>query len=140
VWEFAEYNYLNGKVASQRFLDPNRTEHELKLSPTEKERKRQALSMYRSEQANLKYVDVLQEVFRPQGYDYAKPPHPGKLFYQRFQWVLYHPRDDFCRPLEVCAAFNDFVNLPRTCEDGLWHGTGNRRRAGDEHEGQRDGL
>ncbi len=35
--------------------------------------------------------------FRPfAGYDYARPPHPGVLFYQRFQWVWpRHPRVDY---------------------------------------------
>ena len=51
-----------------------------------------------------------REVFRPlAGYDYAKPPHPGVLFYQRFQWVWpRHPRVDYTKADEVCAALMAF--------------------------------
>ena len=106
VWEFSEYNYFGNKVRSQEFFDPNGTEQIIKLNSSEKELKRKALSIYRSEQANLNYVDIVQEEFRPQAaYNYSKPPHPGKLFYQRFQWARYHPRVDPCQPQEVCKAF-----------------------------------
>jgi LmbE family N-acetylglucosaminyl deacetylase len=110
VWEFSAYNYFGKKVRSQKFFDPNGTEQFIKLDSSEKELKRRALSIYRSERSNLSYVDVEQEVFRPKATcNYAEPPHHGRLFYQRFQWVRYHPRVDFCQPQEVCKAFVEFM-------------------------------
>lgn len=113
VWEFSEYNYFEGRVRSQEFPFANGTEHEVPLENAERQRKQQALAIYESERGNLRYIRTRREVFRPlAGYDYSKPPHPGKLFYQRFQWVPRHPRVDYCKPEEVCEAFRCF-GIPR---------------------------
>jgi hypothetical protein len=49
--------------------------------------------------------------FRPlAAYDYSKPPHEGKLWYERFQWVpLRHPRVDYTSCDEVSGAITDFL-------------------------------
>ncbi len=110
VWEFSEYHYYRGKVKSQDFFSQNGTEQTIVLDRSEQESKRQALSLYPSERGNLRHIDTSQEIFRPlTSYDYTRPPHPGKLFYQRFQWVPGHPRIDYCQPHEVCLAFKDFL-------------------------------
>ena len=110
VWEFSEYNYLEGRVRSQEFVSRTGAERESVLSDEERQRKRQLLALYRSERGNLRHVRTEREVFRPlAGYDYSRPPHPGKLFYQRFQWVPYHPRVDYCQPEEVCRAMISFT-------------------------------
>jgi len=110
VWEFSEYHFFNGKVTSQEFLSPNGTEEVIVLEDAERTRKQEALDLYRSERGNLRHIRTLQEAFRPLArYDYTAPPHRGKLFYQRFQWVPRHPRIDYCRPEEVCRAFSDFL-------------------------------
>jgi hypothetical protein len=46
---------------------------------------------------NLHYVQLRQESLRPLApYDYGAPPHGGRLFCERFQWVpLRHPSLDF---------------------------------------------
>lgn len=110
VWEFAEYNRALGQINLQRFPQLAGTEHEMVLAPIEVARKRRALSLYRSETRNLSYVKTERETFRPlPDHDYSQPPHPGLLFYQRFQWVPFrHPRVDFTRPEDVCAAFAQF--------------------------------
>jgi len=109
VWEFSEYHFFNGKVTSQEFLSPSGTEEILRLEGRERELKRRALSCYRSERGNLRHIRTRQEAFRPlAAYDYTRPPHGGKLFYRRFQWVPRHPRIDYCRPEEVCRAFSEF--------------------------------
>jgi len=105
VWEFSEYHFAGGRVAAQDFPAPNGTEIALALDPEESEAKRALLAVYASEKKNLGYVGLAREAFRPLArYDYAKPPHAGRTFYQRFQWVPHHPRVDRTRPEEVCGA------------------------------------
>lgn len=111
VLEFAEYNLAGGRVRSHAFPSPNGTEHVLTLTEAERSLKRRALGAYASEGGNLGYVASRQEVFRPLArYDYATPPHPGKLWYARFQWVPFrHPQVDFTRPRDVSRALAAFA-------------------------------
>lgn len=111
VLEFAEYNYANGKAHAQTFPAPNGKETILLLTPEEQAEKRRLLDLYQSEQKNLGYVGTKRECYRPLAdYDYAKPPHEGTLWYARFQWVPFeHPRVDFTKPKDVCAAIVAFL-------------------------------
>ena len=109
VWEFSEYHFAGGKVHSQEFVSAKGAEQRLVLTPEERAAKQRALGIYESEKRNLSYVRTEQEVFRPlAGYSYSRPPHPGRLFYQRYQWVPYHPRVDYTKPEEVCRALVEF--------------------------------
>lgn len=110
VWEFSEYNYAGGRARSQEFPATNGSEQAITLTLDERERKQKLLRLYQSEQKNLGLIRTAQEVFRPlAAYDYSRPPHEGKLFYERFQWVPFrHPRVDFTKPEEVCAAIRRF--------------------------------
>jgi LmbE family N-acetylglucosaminyl deacetylase len=110
VWEFAEYNNAGGRVLSQEFFAPNGGETVLELSGAETAEKRAVLALYASERGNLRHIGARREAFRPlPAYDYARPPHPGALFYQRFQWVWpRHPRVDYARPEQVSAALAAF--------------------------------
>ena len=109
VWEFSEYHFFNHTVTSQKFLSPNGTEEVILLEGRERKRKQKALACYRSERGNLRHIRTKQEVFRPLArYDYTQPPHHGKLFYQRFQWVPGHPRIDYVRPEAVSNAISEF--------------------------------
>jgi LmbE family N-acetylglucosaminyl deacetylase len=113
VWEFSEYNYAGGTVQANEFIATAGTEQILTLTPQEAAYKHQALSIYASEHGNLRHIATHQEAFRPlTHYDYARPPHEGRLFYQRFQWVPWHPRVDHCRPAEVCRALTGFAGVP----------------------------
>lgn len=115
VWEFSEYNNAGHRTRSQEFPKPNGSEREILLSAEEQAAKREALLAYASEQRNLGYVRLERECFRPiPAYDYSRPPHPGVLFYQRFQWVPFrHPRIDFTKPDEVSQAIAMFAAAPR---------------------------
>jgi LmbE family N-acetylglucosaminyl deacetylase len=106
VFEFSEYNFAGGKIRSQQFFDRNGTETQVLLDDSERATKTRALAIYRSEAKNLSYVQTAQEELRrlPK-HDYSRPPHDGRTFYQRFQWVPHHPRVDRCQPEEVCRAF-----------------------------------
>lgn len=112
VLEYAEYNYLGSVTREQEFPKPNGTEQTLLLSPQEQEKKCAALKIYASEKNNLGYVGTKRECFRKiAAYDYNQPPHKGKLWYARFQWVPFrHPRVDFTRPYEVSNAINQFYS------------------------------
>ncbi len=109
VWEFAAYNWAGGRVGAQTFPEINGTETTLTLTPEEQALKKRLLALYASERDNLGYVGTTRECFRPLArYDYTRPPHPGTVWYARFQWVPFrHPRLDFTRPTEVSAAIED---------------------------------
>ena len=106
VREFAEYNLAGGDVRSQSFPQRNGTEEILTLTGDEARFKADLLSIYRSERLNLRYVRMEQESLRPLArYDYGAPPHSGRLFCERFQWVpLRHPSVDFEPSATVRAA------------------------------------
>lgn len=110
VREFAEYNLSGGRVQSQTFAQPNGTEATLTLTAEEARLKAELLAIYRSERMNLRYVRLRQESLRPlASYDYRSPPHPGRLFCERFQWVpVRHPSVDFEPSAAMRAALADW--------------------------------
>lgn len=110
IFEFSEYNFAGGKKHSNEFPAPNGAEQIMRLSGREQILKQLALGLYVSEKKNLNYVRTDQENFRPlASYDYAKPPHEGKVWYARFHWVPFaHPRIDFTKPADVSATLASF--------------------------------
>jgi LmbE family N-acetylglucosaminyl deacetylase len=115
VIEFAEYNFFGGRTRAQEFPFPNGKEQTVALTGPERTRKRALLRLYASERGNLKAIGVERECFRPLGaYDYSRPPHPGVLWYARFQWVPFrHPRVDFTSPEEVCRSIAAYLEKAR---------------------------
>ena len=111
VLEFAEYNFFGGRARAQEFPYPRGDEQTIVLTPEEQRRKSELLRLYVSERGNLDYVGVTRECFRPiAACDYARPPHPGVLWYARFQWVpFHHPRVDFTPPDEVSRAIVHYL-------------------------------
>jgi LmbE family N-acetylglucosaminyl deacetylase len=103
VLEFAEYGFAGGVVRSNAFAEGG---GEIRLTSEEAAWKRGLLALYASERGNLRHIRLEQEAMRPlPRHDYARPPHAGRLFYQRFQWVPFrHPRIDFTHPDAVCRA------------------------------------
>jgi LmbE family N-acetylglucosaminyl deacetylase len=103
VQEFAEYSFFGGEVHSNAFPDGGGS---IALPPEEQAWKRNLLAVYASERGNLRHIRCEREALRPlPQHDYARPPHEGRLFYQRFQWVPFrHPRIDFTEPQDVCRA------------------------------------
>jgi len=115
LWEFSEYNFAGGRARSQEFFSPNGSEKTILLTEEEQRRKRATLGLYRSERANLRHIWIEKEVFRPLAeYDYSQPPHSGKLFYQRFQWMPFHPQVDSTKPEAVCQAMREFRVMPES--------------------------
>lgn len=115
VVEFAEYNFLGGRPHLHRFPHPTGAETTLALTPEERAAKRSSIALYASERGNLGYVATEREVFRPlAAYDYSRPPHAGRLWYARFQWVPFrHPQVDFTDPREVYAAIGAYAGSPK---------------------------
>ena len=103
VWEFAAYNFAGGRIGANRFADRCVGEVTLEPFPAEAELKRRALACYVSERGNLRHLGLDREMCRPLApHDYATPPHPGRLFRERFHWVPFrHPRVDFVPSAEV---------------------------------------
>jgi LmbE family N-acetylglucosaminyl deacetylase len=112
VLEFAEYNFFDGRARAQQFPQPRGDEETIVLTPEEQRQKSALLRVYASERQNLGYVGVIRECWRKLGaYDYSLPPHPGQLWYARFQWVPFrHPRVDFTRPEEVSRAILAYLD------------------------------
>ncbi|MCP5373229.1 MAG: PIG-L family deacetylase [Hyphomicrobiales bacterium] len=114
VFEFAAYNNAGGRTNSQSFPVLTGAETVLTLDARERDLKRRALALYRSERRNLSYVQTAREMLRPlAGHDYARRPHPGPLFYERFHWVPFrHPAIDWTTGDEVCADLAAFAPRP----------------------------
>jgi N-acetylglucosamine malate deacetylase 1 len=112
VLEFSEYNFFGGRVRSQRFISSDETVRVVMLTAEERTAKRAALKIYASETGNLSVIDVEQESYRPlSSYNYELPPHQGKLWYTRFQWVPFrHPRVDFTSPADVSKTIVSFLS------------------------------
>lgn len=122
VWEFAAYNYASGEVGSNRFADTRGGEVKSRLNHDEAALKRQALGLYASERGNLAHIQVVAEACRPlPRRDYAVPPHPGKLFRERFHWVpLRHPRIDFTPSAEIYSVLGQWsgaAGVARTSQE-----------------------
>jgi N-acetylglucosamine malate deacetylase 1 len=113
VWEFAAYNFAGGKVRSNRFPDARGGVIELRLDRDEAALKRRALRLYASEAGNLRHIRLAEEAGRPlPHHDYAAPPHPGRLFRERFHWVpLRHPRIDFVPSAEIYPALGRWAEV-----------------------------
>ena len=113
VFEFAEYNNAGGRTRSQEFPAARGGEITLDLDAAEQGFKRSVLGEYASERANLAHIQVAREAFRPlPRHDYARPPHPGTLFYARYRWVPLHPRVDRTDPALVYRELSAFVAAP----------------------------
>jgi N-acetylglucosamine malate deacetylase 1 len=123
VWEFAAYNFAGGEVRANRFAALRGGEITIDASPQEAQLKRRALACYGSEQGNLSHLGTMRECARPLPvYDYGAPPHPGRLFRERFQWVPFrHPRVDFTPSADIYRSIGGWKSLsprPAVLRDG----------------------
>jgi len=148
VYEFAAYNFAGGQVRANRFADERGREYAIEARPKEMALKRQALACYVSERGNLRHISVTREAWRPlRAHDYAAPPHPGRLFRERFHWVPFrHPRIDSEASIAVYAdigrwASADLAHRHPALGDGPGEepGQADREFAGafDETQGER---
>jgi LmbE family N-acetylglucosaminyl deacetylase len=103
VWEFAAYNFAGGGVRANEFCHVLGGDSVIAATPQEAALKRRALACYASERGNLRHLGFRCEACRPLPvHDYATPPHPGRLFRERFHWLPFrHPRVDFAPSEEI---------------------------------------
>lgn len=107
VWEMPLYHRSSDGVGVfQEFLDEG---SEIVLQPTseEIEKRKRMLAAYASQGEALQHFAATTERFRRLApYDYSKPPHPGVLNYEAWQWPI--------TGSEVATAFTDFLQRQET--------------------------
>ena len=88
VLEFASYHISpKGGLGTERFLDNSGKVWSRVLNDVQRRNKRELISCYRSQQAVLSQFPICQEPIRmAPDYDFTRPPHPGKLYYENFDW------------------------------------------------------
>jgi len=98
--EMTSYHARNGRCVTGAFLD-NRTSRadrvcvldlsllDLPLQEEERQRKNEMFAAYSSQRLVLENFTTEREQFRPAlEYDFAKPPHIDKLWYECMQWPM----------------------------------------------------
>jgi LmbE family N-acetylglucosaminyl deacetylase len=96
VIEAAFYHACADGLETEGFLpDGNTPEIAYTLSKEEQQQKRELLACFTTQRETLQSFPLDRECFRvaPQ-YDFESPPHPGRLWYERFSWGM--NSQDFC--------------------------------------------
>lgn len=90
VWEMPLYHRsLAGAAVQQEFVLPEGNEVLFDATLAEVHRKLKAWDAYVSQQSTLGMFNAAVERFRPQAsYDFRRPPHPGVLNYEAWQWPV----------------------------------------------------
>jgi LmbE family N-acetylglucosaminyl deacetylase len=103
VWEFPLYHRSSdGQGVRQTF--PSENGNDFVLQPTEQEvdGKRRMLAAYESQGDIVSHFDINLERFRPLAdYDFSRPPLPGILNYEAWQWQVTGG--------QVAEAFTNFL-------------------------------
>lgn len=88
--EMTSYHARDGRCVTGEFLNPGLTpEMGFELSSEDRERKRKMMNAYASQRLVLENFPVDRERLRlaPE-YDFSKPPHEGKLWYECIGWEM----------------------------------------------------
>jgi LmbE family N-acetylglucosaminyl deacetylase len=89
IVEQTSYHDRNGAMAVFEFLPSEWSEdvRTLELTAEERALKQRMLDQYRTQRGVLQYFPVAVERLRvAPRYDFTRPPHPGTLWYERFDW------------------------------------------------------
>jgi LmbE family N-acetylglucosaminyl deacetylase len=87
IWEFAGYHAHNGSMATGEFLIGATPGEAIVMSEEARERKRRMFECFATQRDMLRNFPIDVERFRPAPvYDFRQPPHPGRLFYEQFEW------------------------------------------------------
>ena len=86
--EFASYNAATGVLMTGEFLpDDGHRPLAIRLTAPDRARKRRMLDCFVTQQDFLRHFRVDVERLRPApDYDFSRPPHDGRLFYERCGW------------------------------------------------------
>jgi N-acetylglucosamine malate deacetylase 2 len=75
------------------------------LNDAQRQKKREMISRYPSQRAVLSQFPICQEPIRmAPDYDFTKPPHRGKLYYENFNWGMTGPRWRRLAERAMCAS------------------------------------
>jgi LmbE family N-acetylglucosaminyl deacetylase len=90
VVEMTSYhNGTYGMVAGQFLPDDGTPTVTHELTAQECLFKRRLYACYKTQQRTLRWFPIENEVFRiAPRYNFSKPPHEGKLFYEQFKWGM----------------------------------------------------
>jgi LmbE family N-acetylglucosaminyl deacetylase len=88
LFEFASYHAsANGGMESERFVRNSRKTWQRTLNDEQRRMKSDLISAYTSQQRTLCGFPLCEEPVRiSPAYDFTKPPHRGKLYYENFDW------------------------------------------------------
>jgi len=90
VFEFASYHAAGpdqAVIEVGEFLEDGEKIHTLKLSDKARELKRRMIACFRSQLHMLQHWPLEAERYRAAPtYDFTRPPHEGKLYYEYFDW------------------------------------------------------
>ena len=88
--EFTSYHSRNGRIEAGAFRAGYGEQGiTMVLSPEQRELKRALLACHPSQQAVLAAFPVRLERFRvAPHYDFIRPPHVGRLYYEQFDWGI----------------------------------------------------
>jgi len=96
VLEFASYHAdagCSGAIEVGEFLPDSTRVTTLKLSETARRRKAAMIQRFGSQLHMLQHWPLDVERYRPApAYDFMQPPHPGKLYYENFDWGVTRDR------------------------------------------------
>jgi N-acetylglucosamine malate deacetylase 2 len=88
--EMTSYHASDGRCVTGEFLEADVADEMcLQLTAADRDRKRRMLDAYGSQHLVLSAFDTTQERWRnaPE-YDFARPPHAGKLWYEYMGWPM----------------------------------------------------
>lgn len=87
--EFTSYHGAGKKMVTSAFLQPGQAEVSVSLTEKERALKQEMFSCFETQKGALRLFPVAVERFRrAPAYDFTKPAHEGRLFYQHFDWGL----------------------------------------------------
>lgn len=87
--EMTSYHLEDGQCVTGKFLSASSPELVLELSPADRQRKREMLDCYKSQRLVLENFGIHAERLRPApDYDFSRPPHHGKLWYECLGWPM----------------------------------------------------
>ena len=93
IIEFAGYHAAPaGGIVTGTFLSGGPQASVITLSPAERAAKQRMLDCFATQRATLAAFGTAHEAFRPApAYDFAAPPHEGRLYYEHFDWGMTGP-------------------------------------------------
>ena len=106
VYEFTSYHQAPGeeqpRIETGRFLPHQDAGEVVALSAADRDRKSRMIACFATQEHMLRHFPLDGERFRAAPvYDFSQSPHPGKLFYDYFEWGITGER---WRRLAVDAA------------------------------------